>query len=129
MISYDERWRASERFQRGVGHLNLPQYFSVASIQADQLSVRRSEIESIFIHCKSAVAGPCQAALRGPVKMPDLPASTGIDRPHVAGQSKVQNPVYLERRRVYRARHFRLEGPRERHRVHIDFIDRLLRPI
>src|ERR1051326_1506403 len=78
-----------------IGDLLVPNRFSGAGIETEQVRIRRAEIEPVPQHSHTPLTDHVPTAL--PLEVPHLAAGPGVDCPDMVGNSEIQDPVDQKR--------------------------------
>jgi hypothetical protein len=95
-------------------------FFPIARVQADQMCIRRTEIEAILVHRNTAVAD--MVALRRTTVVPDHMAGARVKGPHIVRCCEIQGAIYFKRRGLQHVG-MRLKGPCHTEGGDIGFVD------
>ena len=99
VIANDQRRHRGPVAALRIGHGDVPAHRAVLRVQADQVRVRRHEVEPFAVHRNAAGADVEALVLRVGV-VPDLVSGARIDRVDIVGRGEVDDAIHQQRAKL-----------------------------
>ncbi len=126
MIADHERRHRRKIAKLHVREFHVPTHLAVLGVQADQVRVRRREVQPVLVHSQPAM--PDVIALGLPLVVPNFAAKTRIHRPNIVRRRQIKDSIHFQRRRFEHVS-MRPKCPGQRQRIDVLSTDLVQRAV